>query len=626
MNVRGHAATTALRPRERASSALSRSTALTRMERLAAVTHLVASLEFLARPGDRRPGGLHNWEIAGRGFRSRWGVLGRVVDGVARPAVTDALHLGRCVAALALLAPSSRRSRLAADAALSATSIVLAPRHRYGRDAPDQVAFFVQAVSAVARAAERRPRVMDACLWYVALQCVLSYTASGWVKLAGRSWRAGDALEGVSRTLTFGDPAAWRLFHRHPGVGRLLGPGVIAMECSFPMVFVGRGRMAAPMLWLATSFHLAIARIMGLDRFVWAFLSMHPAVLYAAGPRARHNRRGRVVARRDDTLPRACGALLVTAWACALLAQRRRHRQVLAGRGDEQAVTTSAGCTLALRRRGPPGGKGPVIVLVSGLLATVEHWEWIADALGQRFSTVTYSRAGYGPSRYAGGPFRLATAVQDLAELVEHVAEGRRVVLVGHGMGGHLALRAAARPSGPVAGLVLLDWRHPAELQHPAAPVEGRQELTGRLSLMPRSLSAGFGVLLERPTWVDSLPAEVRGSALAQYRDSRLWAAGQREWRAALQEAAGRELSPIAVPLLLLTPEDSAAREDLGDGPAGGAPCAQHHVVAGADHDALLVEARPARRVAALITGFVGDAVVDGTLQQEAAAHASAAH
>lgn len=596
--------------------AVSRSTALTWMESTAAITHLVSSLEYLVRPSDRRPGGLHYWGIGRRNFHVR--SLERALDMVAQPPVTTALHAGRCAIALALLAPTSRKVRLAADATLSATSVTLHPRHHYGTDAPDQVAFLVQTVSAVARAAERRPQVIDACLWYVAMQCVLSYTVSGSAKLPCRAWRSGDALVGVTRTLTFGDPAAWRLLQRNPRLARILSAGVLAMECSFPMVFLGRGRMAPPMLLAATSFHLAIARIMGLGRFVSAFLSMHPAVLYAAGPRERRDGRGRVVARRDDTLPRVCGGLVGSGLGFALLAEGQRRTVVLAGRGDEQTIVTSAGNTLALRRLGP-AAESPLIVLEGGLLSTAEHWEWIARALKQRFSTVTYSRAGYGPSRHAGGAFRLESAVRDLAELVERVADGRPVVLVGHSLGGYLALRAAVQLGQRVVGVGLLESSHPGELQRSARQAQGQEVLTSSLALMPLSLRAGLGVLLRRPDWVDAMPEEVRALAGAQYRDPRLWASGQREWQATVREFAAFDGRPplIDAPLLVMTAALTACNDpvqkELHDELADQAPWAERHVIAGADHETVLTHAEPARRVADLVAEFVERAVTHGS-------------
>jgi pimeloyl-ACP methyl ester carboxylesterase len=584
-------------------TAPSRSTALTRMERTSAITHLVSSLEFLARPADRRPGGLHNWVIAGRRFPTRSRALARAMNVVARPDVTTALHVARCAAALALLGPSSSRARIAADATLSATSVALHPRHRYGADAPDQIAFLVQTVSAVARVGGRRPQVIDACLWFVALQCVLSYTVSGWAKLSGPSWRTGEALVGVTRTVTFGDPVAWRLLDRHRGTARVLSVGVLAMECCFPAVLCSR-RVARPLLGAATLFHLSLARIMGLDRFVWSFLSMHPALLYAVGPPERRDRLGRVTARRDDTLPRVCGGMLATILGCALLAQGRRRRAVLAGRGDEQMIATSAGNTLALRRLGPADADGPVIVLESGLLSTAEHWEWIARALAERFSTVIYSRAGYGPSRYGGGPFRLDDAVRDLEEIVDNVANGRRALLVGHSVGGYLALRAAAGLGDRLIGVALLDASYPADLQSSPGQAQARQALTDSLGFMPFSLSAGLGPLLKDPDWLGAIPGELRALALANYRDSRLWAAGQREWKATLSEPGTSDprLNGIGIPVLVMTAELSAS-----DDAAQREPWARRHVVAGADPDTVLTHAGATEAVAGLIAGFVSE-------------------
>jgi pimeloyl-ACP methyl ester carboxylesterase len=594
-----------------APAEVGRLTALTRMERIAAVTHIVASLEYLARPRDRRRGGLNNWAISGAALHARSPRLARMLDLVADRRTTTALHGLRVPIALSLFARTPRAARLAADAALAGTSAALYPRQHYGTDGSDQVSFLVQGIAGVARAAQRNPRVVDACLWYAALQATLSYTVSGWAKLAGPSWRSGDALTGVTRTLTYGDPTAWRLFNRFPRIARLLGTSVVAMECTFPMVFAGRGRLAPLMLSWATAFHLGNARIMGLGRFVWAFESMHPAVLYAAGPRERTDARGRVVERRDDTMPKVAAGATAGALTGALLAQANRRSVVLAGRGDERRLTARSGNELAYRRLGADNAGEPAIVLESGLIATAEHWEWIARGLAERFPTVTYCRAGYGPSAYrARGPYTLAVAVADLADLVRHVGGARPVIVIGHSLGGWLALRAADAAPEHVAAVGLLDSSHPAETQRSSRQAQGQEVLSSSLALMPASLSLGLGALLERPDWVDSLPEGVRRLALAQYRDPRLWAAGRREWRATVTEFGvfdGR-LPRIGVPLLVMTAGLTAANDpvqlQLHRELADAAPAADVRVLEGADHDQVLTHPRAARRVVDMVGAF----------------------
>ncbi|SEG54329.1 Serine aminopeptidase, S33 [Actinacidiphila yanglinensis] len=637
---------------------ISRASALTAMERISATTHLVSSLEYLVSGRDRERGGLNDWQVSRRHYAGWPAPARRALDLVSGRRGTRALHGVRVAAAAALLAPLPRRGRLAADTVLAATSMALYPRNRYGTDGSDQVGFLVQTTAAVARAAEHRPPVVDACLWYAGLQSVLSYATSGWTKVTSPTWRSGRALPGVMRTRSYGEAHTWRLVAAHPRAGHALSTAVLALECAFPLVLVGKGRAARPMVAAVDGFHLANAGVMGLGRFLTSFGSLHPAVLYIAGPQVRTWADGRVE-RRHDAFPAVVGGVLATALAAGAAARVRNRTAVLRGRGDEQTMTTSSGSTLAYRRIEPPGGADgsapdgsapdatvPLVVLATALNSTPEQAEWLVAELSRQHPVVTYQRAGIGRSRYVatrpsgrrgragsapGHPVAASidtsidTAADDLADLVRHVAGERPVVLVGHALGGHLAATAARALPGRVAGVALIAPGHPGEARTPSAEDPDGRRVTDSLAHTAVSLRLCLGPLLKAPDWLGELPRHVRALALAQYRDPATWTAALREWRGTLARFGADEgpLAPLGAPVCLvvcgdgLTDEQRALQQEYAEI----APHARTHEL-DAHRDRVLTRRATATEVAHLLAEFTRSLGEDRRATGQEARHA----
>lgn len=251
---------------------------LSTAERLSAVTHLLSSVEYMVRGTDRRRGGLNDWTHTRAQVPAKSKPLQAVKDFVAREPVTQALHCSRALAAAVLVSPvRHNRVRMAADAYLAGTQILVYPRHLFGTDGSDQVSFLVQTAAALGRAggtdASRKAAVQ-----FIGAQTVLAYGASGWAKLPGETWRSGDALVKIIRTETYGDKWLYQQLERRPEASRALCHAVLALECSFPLLLLGRGRHLDAGLLAMGAFHLANARFMGLSRFAWAFLATYPSV------------------------------------------------------------------------------------------------------------------------------------------------------------------------------------------------------------------------------------------------------------------------------------------------------------------------------------------------------------
>jgi pimeloyl-ACP methyl ester carboxylesterase len=139
-------------------------------------------------------------------------------------------------------------------------------------------------------------------------------------------------------------------------------------------------------------------------------------------------------------------------------------------------------------------------VLIHGAAAHRGWWSRVAPILAERQPVVLLDLTGHGGSDdrawYDGDVW-----AAEVAAVVRQTCDGP-AVLVGHSMGGLVAITAAARTPELVAGLVLVDTRLP--LQRPlglpplSAPVRSfrtPEEALARFRLLPAETSADPGLL-----------------------------------------------------------------------------------------------------------------------------------
>ena len=100
-------------------------------------------------------------------------------------------------------------------------------------------------------------------------------------------------------------------------------------------------------------------------------------------------------------------------------------------------------------------GHGPTIVLVHGLGSRAEHWLPVARKLAHDYRVVLVELPGHGSSDMPE-PFSLERATQSLVQALEAESRGP-VILVGHSVGGLVAVSAALAQPQRVRGLVLVE-------------------------------------------------------------------------------------------------------------------------------------------------------------------------
>lgn len=109
------------------------------------------------------------------------------------------------------------------------------------------------------------------------------------------------------------------------------------------------------------------------------------------------------------------------------------------------------GCRIAYTR----SGNGPPVLLIQGVGVHGEGWRPQLEALLPHWCCVWYDNRGVGASQPIDGAFTVRRLAEDAAALV-HAQGWDRVHVVGHSLGGLIALRLALMQPARVRSLALL--------------------------------------------------------------------------------------------------------------------------------------------------------------------------
>jgi len=109
---------------------------------------------------------------------------------------------------------------------------------------------------------------------------------------------------------------------------------------------------------------------------------------------------------------------------------------------------------LAIHVVGPK--KATTLVFIHGFLFTSAMWKDQVDALSESYRCIIYDQRGAGDSPTGTGQYTIETLADDL-EAVLSETKTKSAYLVGHDLGGYVALRLAQRDVSAVKGLVLVN-------------------------------------------------------------------------------------------------------------------------------------------------------------------------
>ncbi len=130
--------------------------------------------------------------------------------------------------------------------------------------------------------------------------------------------------------------------------------------------------------------------------------------------------------------------------------RRATHRRTN-GRAIEKREIVLGGRRLAYRT----GGSGPLLVLIHGITSNSATWDRVLPKLARRYTVLAPDLLGHGRSDKLRGDYSVGAHANTLRDLLDSLGH-RRATLVGHSLGGGVALQLAYQYPDRVDRLVLV--------------------------------------------------------------------------------------------------------------------------------------------------------------------------
>ncbi len=122
-------------------------------------------------------------------------------------------------------------------------------------------------------------RWQEVAFGYLAIQLILSYFISGWVKVINPEWRNGRALRDVFQFSAYPVSESLRQWSNSPRLLLSMSWGVILFELLFPFSLISITSLTIALI-ITASFHFSNACLFGLNRFFWIWIAAYPSILW----------------------------------------------------------------------------------------------------------------------------------------------------------------------------------------------------------------------------------------------------------------------------------------------------------------------------------------------------------
>ena len=139
------------------------------------------------------------------------------------------------------------------------------------------------------------------------------------------------------------------------------------------------------------------------------------------------------------------------------------------------------------------GSGEPALIFIHGWSSDSTYWDAQLDFFSKHYTVVTLDLAGHGDSGTARAEWTMPAFGADVVSVAQQIPN-QRLMLVGHSMGGPVALEAARRLKGRIIGIVGVDTFGNIGLPRPTP-----KELEARVAPMRRDFATTHARLRHAP-------------------------------------------------------------------------------------------------------------------------------
>lgn len=117
-------------------------------------------------------------------------------------------------------------------------------------------------------------------------------------------------------------------------------------------------------------------------------------------------------------------------------------------------------------------GKGEtLLVFVHGLSIDKTYWASQIDYFSKNYRVAAVDLAGHGKSGKTRKNYSVEKYAEDVAAVINKI-DARKVILIGHSMGGAIIIEAAKLLRGKVIGLIGVDTYHDLQMKYPREEID----------------------------------------------------------------------------------------------------------------------------------------------------------